>query len=73
MFKIQEMEQINTELLSQNREAVLEVQRLDRDLRQLLQVNEAFQIQTSEMSRKEQQYQEAAREYRERSEMLKIE
>jgi chromosome segregation ATPase len=32
---------------------------LDRDLRQLLSVNEAFQLQTSELQRRENQYAEA--------------
>ena len=51
----------------------MEIQRLDRDLRQLLSVNEAFQLQTSELQRRENQYGEAQRDYRERVELLKVE
>ncbi len=43
-IKIHELETHNNELTQQHREAVLEIQRLDRDLRQLLSVNEAFQL-----------------------------
>ena len=41
---IHELESHNNDLTQQNREAILEIQRLDRDLRQLLSVNEAFQL-----------------------------
>ena len=51
----------------------MEIQRLGRDLRQLLSVNEAFQLQTSELQRRENQYGEAQRDYRERVELLKVE
>ena len=51
----------------------MEIQRLDRDLRQLLSVNEAFQLQTAELQRREQQHLDLARDYRERTELLKVE
>jgi chromosome segregation ATPase len=72
-IRIQELEAINNELTSNHREAIIEVQRLDRDLRQLLQVNDAFQLQTAELQRRENQFHEAARDYREKQEQLKVE
>lgn len=72
-MKIQELEAINNDLTNNHREAIIEVQRLDRDLRQLLQVNDAFQLQTAELQRRENQFHEAAREYREKQEQLKVE
>ena len=49
------------------------MQRLDRDLRQLLSVNDAFQLQTAELQRREASYMEATRDFRERGEQLKLE
>jgi hypothetical protein len=43
-MRIQELEQVNSELTQHHREAILEIQRLDRDLRTLLSVNEQFQL-----------------------------
>ena len=43
-MRIQELEQVNSDLTQHHREAILEIQRLDRDLRTLLSVNEQFQL-----------------------------
>jgi hypothetical protein len=42
--RIQELEDVNNDLARTHKEAILEVQRLDRDLRTLLSVNEQFQL-----------------------------
>lgn len=68
VMKIEELEAMNNDMGQQHREAVIELQRLDRDRRQLMQLNEQFNMQTNELQRREMQYQDATRMYNERLE-----
>lgn len=71
-MRIAELDNMNQDLLQQHRGAILEIQRLDRDLKQVLQVNEAFTLQASDFQKREYQYQELTKDYRERMESLKL-
>ena len=71
-MRIAELDNMNQDLLQQHRGAILEIQRLDRDLKQVFQVNEAFTLQASDFQKREYQYQELTKDYRERMESLKL-
>lgn len=43
-IRVEDLERENGELIIQNRQALADLQRLQRDLRQLIQVNDEFQL-----------------------------
>ena len=44
-IKIEELERENSDLSLQLRQAIADIQRLQRDMKQLMQVNDEFQLQ----------------------------
>lgn len=72
-MKTEALESENKELGQQNRVLVCDLQRLQRDLKSIMAVNEEYQIQTSQLRDREEQYSELGREYREKLEQVKFE
>ena len=67
------MERENTSLVSQNRGLMADLTRQQRELKQLMTINEEFQHQASQFRERELQFTELSREYKEKLEVVKFE
>ena len=67
------MERENTALVSQNRGLMADLTRQQRELKQLMTINEEFQHQASQFRERELQFTELSREYKEKLEVVKFE
>ena len=72
-LKIDLLDQDKRELIQQNKVLMADLQKMQRDLKAILAVNEEYQVQTTQMKEREGQYSELAREYREKLEAVKFE
>lgn len=71
--KLELIEGENKQLEHQNRVLVSDIQKMQRDLKSILAVNEEYQLQAAQFRDREQQYSDLGREYREKLEAVKFE
>ena len=71
--KYNSLQQENLDLATANRRLMTDAQRTQRDLKQILRINEEFQQQAGVLKDREQQYFELGRDYREKLEIVKFE
>lgn len=71
--KIDILERENSECSHQNRQLTADLQRMQRDLKSIMAVNEEYQMQAAQFKDREIQYNELAREYRDKLESVKFE
>jgi len=67
------VERENSHLVSQNRSLMADLTRQQRELKQLMAINEEFQLQSSAFRERELQFTELSREYKEKLEIVKFE
>jgi hypothetical protein len=71
--KLEDLERENGQLISQNRHLMADLARQQRDLKQIMSINEEYQIQSNAFREREIQFTELSREYKEKLEMVKFE
>lgn len=72
-MRCNDLQKENQELGTLNRQLMQEQQRMQRDLKQIMQINDEFQNQSGAFRDRESQFVELGREYREKLEILKFE
>ena len=72
-MKLEDLERENGQLVSQNRHLMADLSRQQRDLKQIMSINEEYQVQASAFREREIQFTELSREYKDKLEILKFE
>jgi len=72
-MRVGELEHENAALENQNRMQIVEMQALKRDMKQIMAINEQFQMQAQQFKEREAQYGELAKEYKDKLEQVKFE
>ena len=72
-MRVNELERENSELQQFNRQLQVEMQAQKRDLKQIMAINDQFQMQAQQFKDREMQFNELSKEYREKLEELKFE
>ena len=71
--RLEDLERENGQLVSQNRHLMADLSRQQRDLKQIMSINEEYQVQASAFKEREIQFTELSREYKDKLEIVKFE
>ncbi len=72
-IKLSEAERENHEINEYNRRLQVELNSINRNMKQLIATNDQYQLQAQQFRDRELQYNELSREYRDKLEQLKVE
>ena len=72
-IRVAELEQENLQLVSQNRNLMTDMSRQQRELKQIMAINEEYQVQANSFRERETQFTELSREYKDKLELIKFE
>lgn len=71
--RLEQLEKENGLLTSQNRQLMADLARQQRELKQVMSINDEFQLQATAFKERETQFTELSREYKEKLELIKFE
>ena len=72
-LRVVELEQQNLQLVSSNKNLMGDMSRQQRELKQIMAINEEYQIQSNSFKERERQFTDLSREYRDKLELIKFE
>ena len=72
-LRVVELEQQNLQLVSSNKNLMADMSRQQRELKQIMAINEEYQMQSNSFKERERQFTDLSREYRDKLELIKFE